>query len=172
MRKTFDSKIDYLPKLKLHHVTVSDQTLKEFAGNEAKSIYNQRFIVTINNEVTWRGGTVSLGNKTAYITFSKERMKSLGVHLGDTVQVALEPDESKYGFDVPEEFEELLRQDDQANVLFHALRMGLQRAIIYKVIQYKSSEKRLEKSLFFLENLKKSPKGKTTMRHIIGKDLP
>ena len=172
MQKTFDSKIDYLPKLKLHHVTVSNKILKEFAGEEAKSIYNQRFIITINNEITWRGETVSLGNNTAYITLSKERMKSLGAHLGDTVQITLELDKSKYGFDVPEEFEELLRQDDQANALFHALRMGLQRAIIYRVIQYKSSDKRLEKSLFFLENLKKSPKGETTMRHIIGKDLP
>ena len=87
MQKTFDSKIDYLPKLKLHHVTVSNKILKEFAGEEAKSIYNQRFIITINNEITWRGGTVSLGNNTAYITLSKERMKSLGAHLGDTVQI-------------------------------------------------------------------------------------
>ena len=156
----------------MHHITVTDDVLREFAEEGAKSIYNQRFNVTVNGSISWKGGTVSLGNNSAYIAFSKQRMKKLGVHLGDTVEVTLEKDNSKYGFDVPEEFEEVLRQDPEAKQQFEELRMGIQRAVIYLVIQYKSSEKRIEKSLFFLENLKKSPRGKTTMRHILGKDLP
>jgi hypothetical protein len=50
--------------------------------------------------------------------------------------------------------------------------MGFQRGIIYLVIQIKSSDKKIEKSIFFLENLKRTPKGDETMRHILGKDLP
>jgi hypothetical protein len=50
--------------------------------------------------------------------------------------------------------------------------MGFQRNIIYMIIQYKTSEKRIEKSLFFLENLKKSIEEETTMRNILGKELP
>ena len=99
-------------------------------------------------------------------------MKELNVHAGDTVEVNLIKDNSKYGFEVPEEFEEVLRQDPEAKQQFEVLRLGLQRAIIYLVIQYKTSEKRIEKSLFFIENLKKSQNGETTMRHILGKDLP
>lgn len=49
---------------------------------------------------------------------------------------------------------------------------GKRRAIIYLVIQLKSSEKRIDKSLFFIENLKRAPIGKETMRHALGKDLP
>lgn len=156
----------------MHHITVTDEILKAFASDQDKSIYNQRFIVTINGKETWRGGTVSLGDHSAYITFSGERMKALGVVEGDSVDVTLKKDTSKYGFDVPEEFTELLNQDSEARRRFDNLTMGLQRAIIYRIIQYKSSEKRIEKSIFFLENLKRSIEGETNMRHIIGKDLP
>ncbi|MDX2360275.1 MAG: YdeI/OmpD-associated family protein [Crocinitomicaceae bacterium] len=172
MQKTFSSKIGYLPKLKLHHLTVSDDTLKIFAEEGDKSIYNQRFIIAVSSSITWRGGTVSLGNNSAYITFSKERMKQLDVHLDDTITFTLEKDTSKYGFEVPIEFEEVLRQDPHAKQRFERIRMGLQRAVIYQIIQYKSEAKRIEKSIFFLENLKISPEGETTMRHILGKDLP
>ena len=99
-------------------------------------------------------------------------MKQLKVHLGDEVEVELVRDHSKYGFDVPEEFEEVLRQDDEARRRFESLSMGKQRAIIYIVIQLKSSQKKIEKSLFLLENLKRAPEGEITMRHALGKDLP
>lgn len=154
------------------YLTVSEEELRELLQLEDKLLYNQRFHVTVNGTVTWQGGTVSLGNKAAYITFSKARMKEIGVDVGDTVDVHLEKDTSEYGFTVPEEFEEVLRQDEQANKVFLALPKGTRRAIIYLVLQIKASDKRIEKSIFFLENLKKAPVGKLTMRHILGKDLP
>lgn len=171
MQQTFTSKIEYLDKLKLHHIIVEEAILKKFADKDAKSVYNQRFEITING-VKWKGGTVSLGDKTAYITFSKQRMKEAQVELGDTVEVTLVKDTSKYGFDVPEEFTSALELDQEAKRRFDQLRMGMQRNIIYMVIQYKSSDKRIEKSLFFLENLKRSKEGETTMRNILGKELP
>ena len=168
----FTSKIEFLDKLNMAYITVSEAQLRELLQVEDKLLYNQRFHVTVNDAVTWQGGTVSLGNKTAYITFSKARMKEIGVDVGDTVDVHLEKDTSEYGFTVPEEFEEVLRQDDQANQVFLALPKGTRRAIIYLVLQIKASDKRIEKSIFLLENLKKAPVGKLTMRHILGKDLP
>ena len=170
VKNTITSKIDYLDKLKMNYFTVLENTLTEFSEGSEKSIYNQRFIITVNNTITWRGGTVSLGNNSAYITLSKHRMKKLGLQVGDSINVELEKDNSKYGFDVPEEFTELLKQDIEARTRFEALNMGFQRSIIYMVIQFKTSDKRIEKSIFFLENLKKSPFGNTTMRHIIGKE--
>lgn len=112
-----------------------------------------------------------MGNNEAYITVSSLRMKELGAHLGDDVEVELEKDRSEYGLDVPEEWTVALDQDPEAKRRFEQLSMGTRRSIIYMVIQYKSVEKRIEKSLFFLENLKRSPEGNTTMRHILGKDL-
>lgn len=172
MKIVFQSKIELLDKLKLHHITVTEEQLLKFKKEgEVGSIYNQRFIITVN-DVSWQGGTVSLGNNSAYITFSKARMKEAGVIPGDVVSVELELDTSKYGFEVPEEFEEVLKQDDKARCRFESLTLGKQRAIIYIVVQLKSSQKRIEKSLFLMENLKRAPKDNITMRHVLGKDLP
>jgi len=172
MHAPFTSKIEYLEKLKLHYVSISEDILQRHqAEGEKGSVFNQRFQITVNDTLSWKAGSVSLGNRTAYITLSGARMKKLGVELGDTVTVHLEKDTSKYGMDVPEEFDELLRQDDHARQRFEALSMGLQRAVIYVVAQLKSSQKRIDKSLFLMENLKKAPVGKETMRHILGKEV-
>lgn len=171
MSATFTSTIEHLDKLNMSYISVSDEILESFMEEGDKLLYNQRFDVTINDQVTWQGGTVSLGNNMAYITFSKARMKKIGVQLGDTVTVHLEKNRSEYGFDVPEEFEEVLRQDSHANERFSKLSKGARRAIIYLVLQIKSSEKRIEKSIFLMENLKRAPE-KVTMRHLLGKDLP
>ncbi len=167
----FKSKIYYLEKLKLHHIVITAEILEKFINNKTKSKYNQRFRITLNNKITWQAGSTSLGDETAYITVSKARMKELDVHLNDEVSVLLELDTSKYGFDVPEEFTVVLEQDDHARTLFEGMSMGKQRAIIYIVLQLKSSDKRIEKSLFLMENLKRAPLGKATMRHVLGKDL-
>lgn len=172
METTFDSKIEYLEKLKLHYVSITEEILQQhFTEKDTGSVFNQRFQITLNDSATWKAGSVILKNRTAYITLSKARMKKLGVDLGDTVSVHLKKDTSKYGMDVPEEFEELLKQDDYAKERFESLTMGLQRAVIYVVAQLKSSQKRIDKSVFLMENLKKAPVGKETMRHILGKEI-
>lgn len=172
MHPPFLSKIEYLEKLKLHYVSVSEEILSQYqTDDDTGSVFNQRFEITINDALSWKAGSVSLGNRTAYITLSKARMKKLGVLPGDTVSVHLEKDTSKYGMDVPEEFEELLRQDDLAKERFESLSMGMQRAVIYIVAQLKSSQKRIDKSLFLMDNLKNAPVGNETMRHILGKNV-
>lgn len=172
MAITFTSKIGHLSKLKMHYVIVTDAILEQFLEESDKSLYNQRFHVTVNNVVKWQGGTVSLGNNAGYINLSGKRMKELDVSLDDVVNVTLEKDHSEYGFNAPEEFEEVLRQDDEGNRRFMSLTKGKRRAIIYLIVQIKSSEKRIDKSIFFIENLKRAPLGEETMRHALGKDLP
>jgi len=170
--ETFYATIAYLDKLRLHYIPITEKTLQKLKSDTDKgSVYNQRFQITVNDEVSWKAGSVSLGNNKAYITFSAARMKKIGVEKGEKVHVHLKKDTSKYGMDVPEEFTELLQQDEMAKMRFESLSMGLQRAVIYVITQPKSSQKRIDKSLFLMENLKKSPVGKETMRHILGKDI-
>lgn len=113
----------------------------------------------------------SLGNDTAHITVSTERLKQLKVDLLDTLNVELGHDFSEYGFDDPIEFKEVLNQDTDGKKRFDSVTLGKRRATIHLVIQVKSSDKRIEKSIAILENLKRAPIGKETMRHILGKDL-
>lgn len=172
MQHTFISKIELLDKLKLRYITIPKSVLSLFWTKEDNgSMFNQRFIVTLNSSITWQAGSVSLGNETAYITVSKERMKELKVDLNDTVNVTLQRDFSEYGFEVPIEFTEVLNQDSEGKKRFDSLSMGIRRATIYLVLQIKTSDKRIEKSISIIENLKRAPVEKITMRHILGKDL-
>jgi len=151
---------------------VQRELLEKTQTSEDKgSVFNQRFEVTINDKIKWKGGTTALGNDSAYIAFSKARMKEINVQPNDEVDVILTRDTSEYGFDVPEEFSEVLEQDNEAKSRFESLTMGKRRATIYLILQVKSSTKKIEKSLSIMENLKRAPVGNITMRHILGKDL-
>lgn len=168
----FNSKIHYNPKLRQHFFVIPKAVLEEFHSEEDDSLYSKRFEITANNKVNWRGGSIVLGNESSYITITKARMKELGVDLDDEISIELGRDTSEFGMEVPVEFSEVLNQDIEANARFNSLTKGTQRAVIYLVNQLKSSDKRIEKSVFLLENLKKGPKDSITMRHILGKDLP
>lgn len=168
----FTSKIHYNPKLRQHFFVIPKVVLEHFHDSKDENLYSKRFEITANNKVNWRGGSMVLGNESSYITITKARMKELGVELEDEISIELKRDTSEFGMDVPPEFSEVLSQDLEANSRFNELTKGTQRAVIYLVNQLKSSEKRIEKSIFLIENLKKAPKDKVTMRHILGKDLP
>lgn len=164
---TFNSKIGHLTKLKTHYIYVTSDILNQFFEESDEHKLKQRFHITINYEVRWQEGTTSLGNNLAHIPLSKARMKIIDVQVNDHVSVSLEKDRSDYGFDVPEQFEAVLAKDPNGEKRFLSMSKGKRKAIIYMIIQIKSSEKRIDKSLFFIENLKRAPIGKETMRHLL-----
>ena len=95
----------------MHHITVTNEILKSFqTKDDIGSLYNQRFHITLDDQITWQDDSISLGNNTAYIELSKARMKELKVKLEDEVSVEQKLDFSKYGFKVTEEFTEVLEQ--------------------------------------------------------------
>ncbi len=94
------------------------------------------------------------GDGTDYVIINNEELKQVGKSVGDVISVQLADDKSKYGMPCPEEFEELLKQDPDGEVLFHALTPGLQRSILHVIGKPKGSETRLKKGLVALEYLK------------------
>lgn len=172
MEVKFKSIIEYLDKLKLHHIIIEENILKKFSTSATKNIYTQRFTIRINDQLEWEAGSVALGNQRAYITVSKARLKELGIELGDTVDVCLKENLNELGFEIPIEFEEVLKQDCEAKRRFEQLKPGFKRHLVYLIKNFKTSQSRVDKSISYLENLKKSPEGNTTMRNIYGKDLP
>jgi uncharacterized protein YdeI (YjbR/CyaY-like superfamily) len=95
-------------------------------------------------------------------------MKQLGLRMGEEATVALEPDHSTYGAEVPEELTELLRQDEEGHERFHVLSPGKQRYIIHYVGAVKSSQLRIDRAIRLIENLKRLPRGKEDFREILG----
>lgn len=87
--------------------------------------------------------------------FSKNKQKELGLLPNAAFLLQLFEDTSKYGVEVPEEFEAVLMSDYNAHEIFESFTKGKQRGIIYMILGFKDSQKRIDKSLLLCENLKR-----------------
>lgn len=119
----------------------------EFKGNL------RRVICTLNNVETINCALFPSG-ANYFVTVSKALRKKLGVGPGDSVTIELRKDESKYGMPMPEEFEEVLRQDADGAELFYGLSPGNQRLMLKLVVFVKNVDTRIIRSLVGLEVLK------------------
>nr|WP_298999251.1 YdeI/OmpD-associated family protein [uncultured Allomuricauda sp.] len=90
-----------------------------------------------------------------HIIFSKNHQKSLGIYPNDHFTMQLLEDTSKYGVEMPEEFEAVLLSDYDAYQIFEGLTSGKKRGIIYMISRYKNSQTRIDKSILLCENLKR-----------------
>jgi hypothetical protein len=91
-----------------------------------------------------------------FLTLSKQLRTSLGVEVGDDIEVVLTPDDSKYGMPVPEEFAEVLRQDAEAQRLFDGLSPGDQRLMLKLIVFVNDVDRRIARALAGIELLKAS----------------
>lgn len=159
---TFTSYLDYLPKLKLTHITVPADIVERVGG------IGTRLLVSINGNEPFHGGMVAKGAGRAYITVNKARQKKWGLDESQALSVSIELDPSKYGVPVPEEFDALLEQDLKGAELFELLAPSEQRYIINYVNGIKSSQLKIDRAIMMIENLKTMP-GKFDFRYLLGK---
>jgi hypothetical protein len=117
---------------------------------------NRRVICTINNALSYACALMPNGMGGYFITVNKANRKTLNLSVGDKMTVTLVRDTSKYGMPMPEELEELLKQDVEGDRLFHQLLPGKQRNLIHLVAKYKHSDTRLTKALVIINYLKDS----------------
>ena len=87
--------------------------------------------------------------------FSKGKQKELGVFPNDYFQLQFFEDTSKYGVEVPEEFDAVMLSDFEAYQIFESFTKGKQRGIIYGISRYKNSQTRIDKCILVCENLKR-----------------
>ena len=87
--------------------------------------------------------------------FSKNKQKELGILPNDYLQMQFFEDTSKYGVEVPEEFEAVMLSDYDAYQIFESFTKGKQRGIIYMIMRFKDSQKKIDKTLVLCENLKR-----------------
>ena len=94
-------------------------------------------------------------NDNYYMMFGKRYQKELGVFPNDYFQIQFFEDKSKYGVEVPEEFDAVMLSDFEAFQIFESFTKGKQRGIIYGIIRYQNPQTRIDKCLLLCENLKK-----------------
>ncbi len=159
---SFQSKIYQLDYLNTKYLRVPKKVIDDIGGMK------QRIICSVNNTVEYQSGFMALEGGDAYISINAQRMKKLKVELGDEVSVVITKDDSKYGMEVPVELNEVWKQDPDAFARFETLTPGKQRYIIGYVAAVKNPDKRIERALLLMGNLKNLPNGKETMRGFLG----
>lgn len=164
MNASFNTTVGLLEHLPgMHYLFIPGEIVKQFGGK-----FPIRVICEVNRKVKFQGGMVFLSQGDAYITFSKSRMKEAGVSLGDSISLNLETDTSEYGTTMPDELDALLAQDMDGKYRFDMLKKSMQRYIINYVNTVKSTDKRIERALLLIENLKKLKPGEETFREMLG----
>lgn len=88
------------------------------------------------------------------VFLSQALCRKLGIREGDEVTATIDPDDSPFQFDMPEEFQAVLDTDPAASAVFERLTPGNQRSLIYLVQTMKSVDKRIERSLLVASKLR------------------
>lgn len=161
---SFKTKIFKLQHLAGHYLDIPASIVKK-SGWTGK----QRFVCTVNKDLTWKCGLVAHGAGKAYILLNKKLMQTGKFNVGQEVNVILKKDTSKYGMDVPAELKEIFAQDPIAKERFDGLAPGKRRYIIYYVNQVKSENLRVERAVRLINNLKRLPEGKESFMGILAK---
>lgn len=127
----------------------------------------RRCVCTVNGKLTFHCSLMPSGRKKGafYISINKVNREKLGLQPGDSVDVELVRDDSKYGMPMPAEFREVLRQDAEGNDYFEALTPGKQRTLLWYTVKYKDEDRRIHTALVMIEHLKKND-GKIVFREL------
>lgn len=115
---------------------------------------NKRVVCTLNHDHTFQAGIMPLGQGRLMIMINAVMRKKMKLKVGDEIIVTLQKDESEYGLPLPVEFEELLKQDEVGNELFHKLTAGKQRTLLYIIGKPKSPDLRIRNGIVVLQHLK------------------
>lgn len=114
----------------------------------------KRVLCTIDAHDYFHAGLMPSGDGSYFIILSKARLKALGLVLGQTIEVQLTKDNSKYGMSMPDEFNEVLLADIEGASWFENLTDGKKRNLIHMVATVKSSDLRITKALIILDHLR------------------
>lgn len=120
-----------------------------------KNLKRVKAVASFNRKELAFHGAIQKRNSNYYMTFGKRYQKELGVFPNDYFQLQFFEDDSKYGVEVPEEFEAVLESDPEAYQIFESFTRGKQRGLIYGIARYKNRLIRIDKTLMICENLKK-----------------
>ena len=131
------------------HFKVPEDVAEMFISNKAR-----RILVSIEGSETYHAGLMHLKTGIKFININQVFCKKHHLLPGDSIDVQISEDVSKYGMEMPEEFEIALDMDPDADAHFQALTPGKQRNLIYFASQAKSSNIRARRAWVVCDHLK------------------
>ncbi|GAB5410551.1 MAG: hypothetical protein BalsKO_29160 [Balneolaceae bacterium] len=158
---SFSTYLESSSKLGYTFIVVPPDIVKSAGG------FGVRLLCSIKGNEKIHSGLLSKGDGNGYIIINKKRQKKWGISLNDELEATIELDTSKYGMEISEELEVLLEQDRVGATLFEKLTPGQKRYIIHYVGSVKSSQKKIDRAILLIENLK-TMTGKFDFRYLLG----
>lgn len=117
----------------MHFLALPNALAGEIRGQGAK-----RFVITVNDGVTWHCGLLGTGDGRWFVMVSKEKLKQAQTTHGGWVHVDFCVDESKYGMAVPQDLQEMLDDDQEFLQRFDAMLPGKRRNAIHQIASAKT----------------------------------
>lgn len=131
--------------LSLHFIDVPNEI--------AESLFNKfpaRAIITIH-ENSFHGGVLRRKDGFYLVQMGKATMKKIKATYQDLVEVMINADLTEYGYEMPEEMEALLEQDDHGRENWETLNPGMKRSLLHYVNSAKSVDVRIKRSILILK---------------------
>lgn len=117
---------------------------------------SRRVICTLMGTERYQCAIVFFKTGVPVVTINKQLRTKLKLEPGDPVSIRLEKDTSAYGLPMPEELQEIFRQDPEGKKVFHALTPGKQRTLLYIIGKPKNPDKRISLALIIIRHIKKN----------------
>lgn len=134
-----------------HSIILPESPLQPFLENEHARVMAiasyQGKSVTFHTALKQYQGTYRA-------TFGKRLQKEIGLDPKAAFELQLLEDTSKYGVEVPEEFEAVMESDPEAFEIFESFTDGKKRSLIYFVKRFTVSQTRIDKTLLITDRLK------------------
>ena len=133
----------------MHYIMVDKEIVDTF-----KNIGDKRALCRLNDQIEFHCAFMPKKEGGHFVNIGATICKKLKIKEGSTVKATFAADKTEYQFEMPEELNEVLNLDVDANNIFHSLTEGNQRGLIYLVTQVKSSDKKIERALKIADRLK------------------
>lgn len=128
--------------------------LPELYIDDLKASGNKRVIVSFNDSYKVHAAILYRKALGHFIMLSKKHLKALNLEVGSEVRVSVRIDDTKYQFECPEVFEEVMRTDPEAFEIFEKLTPGGQRSILAMIASVTNTDKQIDRALKVAELLK------------------
>lgn len=132
------------------HMDIPAEIADPLLGENNKA----RVIMHFENGVSLHRALKRNKNGETLINLGKSTLKQAKINPEDEVTLYLELDETEFGYELPEEFKEVLRQDPEGEKAFLELKPGLQRSFLHYIVSAKTVDTRIKRSLKLIDNLK------------------
>ena len=123
------------------------------AARIQSEIDGTRLDVLVNDQHRMRCALIKVGGEH-FLYLSQEKRRAWDIHPGDTVDLLIQADKSRYGIELPEEWAEMMSLDPETDRRFHALSPGVQRNLLHRIGSAKRVETRVRRAVLIADYLR------------------